>query len=126
MDPERGVPRQRVEVGVGVEDGDCSSDGYRGDEAVDQPPDRLAVAPTGPVKRGRVLVVGGGRGQQRGPGEEPAELIEVLLVACPGQDLHAYRSAGGDVGFEERVDGEAWLRPGSGQRADRAPLPSVE
>jgi hypothetical protein len=118
MDPESGVARQRVEVGVGVEDGDVGADGDGGDEAVDELSDRLAVAPTGPAQRRSVFVVGEGGGQQRGPGEEPAELIEVLFVSGAGQDLHVDRCAGREVGFKERIDGVACLRTGIAEELD--------
>ena len=71
---------QLGEVRVGVEYLGVGGDGDGGDEAVDHPPNRRALHATAPVQRGGAVVVGRRGRQQRGAGEQSAELHEVCLT----------------------------------------------
>ena len=59
------------------------------------------VLPADAVLRGR----SGADDLERGvAGEEPAEVVQVLVVPGAGQHLHAYRVADGDVPAEQVVN----------------------
>lgn len=93
-----------LEVGVGVQDRDVRSDGDGRDETVDQLPNGLTAMPTAAIDSGGLLVVDWLGWQQRGPGEQSTQAVEVTLVAGPRQDLHANRVAARDVSTEECID----------------------
>jgi len=98
------VTGQDVEVGIGVEHGDAVSNSDPGDQAVDEPPDGLATAPAATVETCRHLEVDALGAQRRSPSEEPTELVEMVVVASSGQDLHANGVADGDVSIQKFVD----------------------
>ena len=102
--PKRRVPSQRFEVGVGVEDLDLGPNRDRGDQAVHELADRVAVPATGAVQRRSVLVVGRQRQDRRATSQQPAKVVKVPLVPSAGEHLHAHRIARGHVRLEQRID----------------------
>jgi hypothetical protein len=58
-DPQCSVPSQHVKIGIGMEDRNACPDRMRGDEAIDELPNRLAATPARTVQECRVFEVGG-------------------------------------------------------------------
>src|SRR5207249_8050839 len=86
---ERGVPRDRRKVGVGLEHLDAIANGDGRDETIREPADRLAVPSTVPEEGRRLLVVGkASGGQQLTAKQKTPQPLEVALVSGARKHLH--------------------------------------
>ena len=93
------------EVGIGVRDRSVRADCDRGDEAVDELAYGRTVATACAVARGDLVVVLGDDVYERRPGEQAAQLGEVLFIAGVVEYLRADRVA------DREVAPVLWFRP---------------
>ena len=98
------MAREDVEVGVGMQDRNISTDGNGCDEAVDEAPEGVACPATAAKQGGRLVVVCGCRGKHRRARKHPTKAFQVMLIPATGKHLHPDRITGRDFAAEEILD----------------------
>ncbi len=93
-------------------------DGDGGDQAIDELAKRLPLLSTRSVKCRSCLVVHRFRTKCNRPGEEPAQLLKVLLIAGPRKNLHANGVTRGDLSGQQIIDPPTCRRTGIAQKLD--------
>jgi hypothetical protein len=88
VDLQTGVASQEIEVRVIVENRRVRSKSDRSDEAVDDTPHRFPTAPTLAVQQSSAGIARRATVFEMRAGEEPAQLVEVDLIAGAGQHFH--------------------------------------
>jgi len=101
------VPGQDFEVGVGMKDRDGATNGGGGNQTVDHLAHGLAAPAAPTVKSGRFLIIRRFSRNERSSGEQPSKVLEVLLIPCASQNLHADWVAGRDFAIKKRIDAVA-------------------
>lgn len=100
VDSNRSVARECVEVRISVEYPDIGADGDRCDQAVDELADCCAALPAGPIQHGGILIIARSGWEDGRAREQTSEVVQVPLVACAREDLHANGIAGSEAGAE--------------------------
>lgn len=104
MQREVSVPRDGLEIGIGVQEGQTMADGDGRDQAVHQAADGLPAAATAAVDVRRGVEIGRGAVEHPRPAQQRTQVVEVSLVPGAREDLHANRIGDRDIDVQQTVD----------------------
>ena len=98
------MPRENVEIFVGMKNGHIGANSDSADETIDQLANGFPFLATEAIESGCIVVEHRPRGENGRPCEQPTEVMQMLFVARAGEHFHPNRIADRDLTFEQRLD----------------------